>query len=406
MAWVASGCANLGTPPGGPERTTPPEILSVTPDSGAVNVRVRNVEFRFDVVVSDRGGASGALDDLFLVSPGEGRPRVRWRRSRIEVRPRRGFRPNTAYSVTLRPGIADLRGNAQRAGRTIIFSTGPRIPQFAVHGRAFEWMQATIAPNALIEVIRKSDSLPYWSVSDSTGQFAVGPLEEGAYLVRAILDTDRDRGLDPLESWDSVSVVVRGSSPFVELLAAPRDTVAPRLLTVSTPDSLTLGATFDRPLDPSQPFSPSMFRVVAADSTPLRVVSVMTRAQADSVRAASDTTRRDTIPRTDTTRARRDTGRARPDTLLARVAAAQLKPSRPTPPREVVLRLDSLTPLRRGITYRVTASRVRGLLGHSRTSDRPVTLSAVRPDTTRGARPAPTRALPPTPTRPPSRPPS
>ncbi len=129
-ATVSVACANLGTPPGGPERITPPELLSVTPDSGAVNVRPRNVVFQFDVVVSDRGGASGDLDDLFLVSPSDGRPRVRWRRSRIEVRPRRGFRPNTAYSVTLLPGPRrPARQRRLQTGRTVVFSTGPSDPR-------------------------------------------------------------------------------------------------------------------------------------------------------------------------------------------------------------------------------------------------------------------------------------
>jgi hypothetical protein len=352
----------------------------VTPDSGAVNVRARDVVFTFDVVVSDRGGQSGSLEDLFLVSPSEGEPRVRWRRSRIEVRPRRGFRPNTAYAVTLRPGIADLRGNVMSTGRTVVFSTGSRIPQFAVHGRVFDWMETRVAANALVEVIRKSDSLPYVSASDSSGQFAVGPLEEGDYLVRAILDANRNRARDPLEAWDSVSVVVRGASPFLELLAAPRDTIAPRLLTVSAPDTATVVAQFDRPLGPGQALSPTMFRIVAADSTPLLIASVQTRAQADSVRTARDSARRDTTAGVDTSRAQLP---ARRDTSLARAAATtELRPSRPPPPRELVVRLDSLTPLRRGITYRVTAVNVQGLLGQRRTSDRLLTMPVVRRDTT------------------------
>ena len=74
----------MGAPPGGPERTTPPVLERVTPDSGATNVRARGVMFEFDVVVNDRDVAS-----YFLLSPREGSPRVIWRRDRVEVRPRR-----------------------------------------------------------------------------------------------------------------------------------------------------------------------------------------------------------------------------------------------------------------------------------------------------------------------------
>src|SRR5687768_12321612 len=109
----------MGSPPGGPERLVPPVLTAVTPESGATNVRARGVMFEFDVVVNDRD-----VDNYFLMSPREGTPRVIWRRDRVEVRPRREFRPNTAYSVTLLPGLADLRGNAMKTGRSVVFSTG------------------------------------------------------------------------------------------------------------------------------------------------------------------------------------------------------------------------------------------------------------------------------------------
>lgn len=368
----------MGAPPGGPLRTTPPELLRVTPDSGAVNVRARSVVFHFDVVVSDKG-PSGELDNLFLISPREGTPRVTWRRDRIEVRPRRGFRPNTAYAVALLPGLSDLRGNAMLAGRTVVFSTGPTLPAYAIHGRVFDWMSERVAPNALIDVIRRPDSLPYVGTADSSGQFAVGPLDEGTYTVRALLDNNKNRAVDPGEAWDSVTVVVKGSSPFLELLAATRDTIPPRLLIVTAPDTLTLAASFDRPLDPGVPRTPESFRVVDADSAALRIVRVQSRAEA----AAAATARRDTT-------ARADSARGRPDSVPSPQPAlpAQLKPSRPAPPRDLVIRLDSLTPLRRGATYRVTALNARGLLGRTRVSDRIITVPpGARADSTAPARP-------------------
>ncbi|MEX2153338.1 MAG: Ig-like domain-containing protein [Gemmatimonadaceae bacterium] len=368
MRWIAAlgaavlcGCASIGSPPGGPERTTPPELVRVTPDSGAVNVRARGVVFAFDVVVNDRDVANRVL-----ISPREGVPRVIWRRSRIEVRPRRGFRPNTAYSVTLLPGLTDLRNNAMPAGKTVVFSTGPAIPAFTVHGRVFDWPSQRVGRNAMVEVIRRPDSLPYVGAADSTGQFAVGPLDEGTYTVRAMIDNNNNRALDPSEAWDSLTVVISGTSPFVELLAAPRDTFPPRLLTVTSSDSATLTASFDRFLHPEFPLVPESFRVVNADSTPLRVMTV---ARADSLLA-----RRPSLP-------------PAPAPGIAPVAGAEPRPSKPPPSKDVVIGLDPLTPLRPGATYRVTAINARGLLGPPRTSDRVVAVPVARRDSTppRGA---------------------
>jgi hypothetical protein len=380
-------------------RTTPPALLEVSPESGAVNVRARSVVFVFDAVVSDRGSIQGgSLDNLFIVSPDEGRPRVRWRRSRIEVRPRKDFRPNTAYSVTMLPGIADLRGNVLRTGRTIVFATGPTIPPYQLLGRVFDWMNARVEPKALVEAIRHPDSAHYVGTVDSTGQFAIGPLDTGTYTVRAIIDNNNNRALDPNEPWDSLPATVRASSPFVELLAAPRDTVPPRLLTVSTPDTLTLIANFDRPLDPTVPLTPTTFRVVGTDSVRLNVVSVRTSADvaAEEARldsaARRDSLGRDTTARPDTLRTRRIIGMRQPGSSM------QLKPSKPTPARDVVIRLDSLTPMRTGRTYRVTAVNMRGLLGHVRTSDREITITppapVARSDSTAAKRPTPAQPPP------------
>lgn len=401
VAAALAACASMGSPPGGPERDVPPALLEVTPDSGAVNFRGRAAVFEFDVVVNDRSGGAGGIEGLFLVSPSDGTPRVRWRRSRVEVRPRRGFQPNTAYSITMLPGVADLRGNVTSTGRTVVFSTGPVIPPYVAMGRVFDWMNQRVAPNAYVEVLRLPDSLRYIGTADTTGQFAVGPLVEGTYVVRAIVDNNRNRAADRDEPWDSVAVTIRGTSPFVELLAAPRDTIAPRLLTVTAPDSLTIVASFDRPLAPELPLTPASFRVLASDSTRLAITRVRTRAQVDAERAARDSAaRRDSI--------RRDTSRVPPAQApprpiapgVAAPAVAQPRPSRPAPPRDVVLTIDSLTPLKTGASYRVVAVNAQGLLGRTRTSDRVFTVTAARRDTS-GAAPAPAPAAPPG--RPPAR---
>ena len=72
----------------------------MAPDTNSVNYRGKDVTFTFDEQINDRGAGESDLDNFFLVSPNDGPPRVRWHRTRIEVRPRHGFRPNTAVSAT------------------------------------------------------------------------------------------------------------------------------------------------------------------------------------------------------------------------------------------------------------------------------------------------------------------
>src|ERR1051326_3672258 len=83
-------CATVQEPPGGPPDFTPPFLVAVTPDSGAIVPGLRDaVVFLFNKVVSERPGAP--LDQMVLVSP---RPRVLdvgWHRETISVKPREGW---------------------------------------------------------------------------------------------------------------------------------------------------------------------------------------------------------------------------------------------------------------------------------------------------------------------------
>ena len=179
-----TACASAGSPPGGPEDHAPPEILAITPDSGELNVKVKSVEFKFDEVVSDRPIGATELDQIFLISPRNGPPRVSWHRSKIDVRPKNGFRPNTTYRVTLLPGLADLRNNVRKDARSIVFSTGSSFPPYRIVGTAFDWVAQHVVNGAYIEATLKSDTtVVYLAASDSLGSFEIGPLPAGTYTV-------------------------------------------------------------------------------------------------------------------------------------------------------------------------------------------------------------------------------
>ena len=124
----------------------------------------------------------------------------------------------------------------------------------------------------------RPDSTLYFAQSDSVGGFDVRPLPAGRYLVRAIVDANSNRDLDRNEAFDTLTVVVPLAAP-IELRVALRDTLPPRLLSVTTNDSLSLRITFDRPLDPTQPIALDNFRLLAADSGVVPLAGVLTPVQ-------------------------------------------------------------------------------------------------------------------------------
>lgn len=383
---LAGGCASAGAPPGGPEDHEPPQVVAIVPDSGKTNVMPKEVEFRFDEVVSDRPSGATALDQLFLISPrtGGGSAKVSWHRSRITVRPSRGFRPNTAYRITMLPGIADLRGNVRHSGATVLFSTGATFPAFSIPGRVFDWAAQHVANGVYVEAISRADTnIVYLAATDSTGQFDVGPLGAGTYLVRALIDQNANRTLDRNEKWDTTTVTITNARQAIELDAIERDSAAAAFQNIVVDDSVTIHVLFDKPLDPAIPLQPALIRLQRPDSSELVVTKVEWATAFDQSRHTrlADSTRRG------------DSTRARPPAAAApappvptpggpRQAPPPPKPKAPPPDRAIVVTVSPTTPVLPGPTYRIEARGLRNLVGNSTVIRR--TFSAPKPpkDTT------------------------
>jgi mRNA-degrading endonuclease toxin of MazEF toxin-antitoxin module len=434
-AAIAIACAGTIPPPGGPIRKEAAIILSFSPETSAVNVHPHAAVIQFDEVVSERGTGSGSsgLAALFLISPRTGDPDVAWHRSRIAVRPKHGFRPNTVYTITMLPGLSDLHNNIRRNGAVLTFSTGPTIPTTVVRGRVFDWMTGQVAPRAFVQAILRSDtSIVYVTVADSNGTFVLRHLPADNYVVRGFVDANNNRILDRIEIWDSAGVTLADSAQ-VELLAFLHDTLGPRVSEVLVSDSTTVRVTFDRGIDTSLAITPDLFTIKTKDSTVVPITTARSGPAYDSVVAAAIRLRTDSALHVDSIR-RVDSGLASRDTAAARERRARLaerrdsaaharlaKPSRRSPIKEVVIQVG--TPLEPGKYYRIETNGVRGLLGKAHEGDRvfsgpkpPVSDSAKRSkaDSVRakargrpGKAPPPGTVAPPTPstTPPPATPP-
>lgn len=333
-AVALAACASPGVPPGGPPDAAAPRLVGVAPESGRVGVSPRAAVFRFDEVVAERPPGVPSLADLFTISPQAGTPEVDWDRSEVAVRPRDGWKRNTIYTVRMQPGIADLRGNVSRAAASTVFSTGGPIPQTLVAGRAFDWLVGAPAGGSLVQAITP-DTVVYITFADTTGRFVFAHIPPGRYSLRAVIDENRNRALDPTEKFDTVTVTLTDSAS-VELFAYVRDSVPPRLSEVIVNDSLTLRLVFDLALDPAQTFTVGQFSVIGPDSIPSTI--------ANALAAPTDT--------------------------------GALRLTRPIPPRAIILTLAR--PLTVNATYRIVATDVRGLTGFAGRSERTVRIAPAR----------------------------
>jgi uncharacterized protein (DUF2141 family) len=337
-------CASPGVPPGGPIDTKAPELVDVAPDSGATGITPKEAIFRFDEVVSERPSGAPSLQALFLISPRDGVPNVDWHRKEVSVRPSRNWRRNTAYTITMLPGMTDLRGNVRNTGAITVFSTGAEIPTSSIAGIVFNWLTGNPAPRAFVEARPAADStIAYVAATDSTGTFRVSTLAPGRYRVRAILDDNSNRGLDPREAWDTVTVALTDTAG-VEMLAFPHDSVGARLATVGLRDSVTLELLFDHAINVNQSFDASSISIRRSDSVDVPVISV-------------------TKPQ------------LAPDTTVTLIPAR--RPSRPIPSTSLLVKIG--TPIKTRTSLRIRTVGVRGLDGVPFTSDRVVVVELPPP---------------------------
>ena len=337
-------CARIEPPPGGPPDPAPPRLIATRPDSFERLVPFRGAaEFQFDEVVSEggapnRGEGTGGLEKLVILSPSNGVPEVSWRRNRITVRPREGWRPNRIYRVQLLPGVTDLRNNRTDEGAVLTFSTGAPRPQTTLEGQVVDWSTSRPVPGGLVVASLLPDSLPYRGVADSSGRFSLGPLPQGEYIVSGVLDQNGDHRQDSREAYGTARAA-RGKTNVGELWAFVHDTNPPRIQTVAVDDSVKATITFSQRLDPRQRFTPRDVRLrLLPDSTPLTVASLLPQPLDDSLRprrtpAADSVVGRDSAGRPDTSRA------ARRVVPQGRAPAAGPKPTRPPLYDRLVLRV-------------------------------------------------------------------
>lgn len=299
-------CARIEPPPGGPPDTTPPRLLATRPDSFARLPGFKgDVEFRFDEVISEGGSPSqgtgtGDLERLIILSPTTRVPDVNWRRSRITVRPSEGWRPDRVYRVELLPGATDLRRNRSPAGSVLTFTTGAPLPSTTIVGTVVDWSTSRPVANALVEALLLPDSLAYRGLADSSGHVSLGPLPEGEYLVRGVLDQNRNLRQDGREAFDTVRLA-RGKTPAGELWAFVHDTTPPRIREITVVDSVSASIELSQSLDPRQRFTPNQVTLrILPDSAPVRVASLLPKPLDDSLHRltpARDTTAADTARR-------------------------------------------------------------------------------------------------------------
>ncbi len=422
VASIVAACANVTAPEGGPEDRDPPLVVKTTPTDGTVGAKPKDVVIQFNEVISETPRGAQDLSTLVFISPKAGKPTVDWLRSRIAIHPKKGWKPNTVYSITVSPGISDLRQNQIDSTIRVVFSTGGAIPQTHITGVVFDWTLGRGASKALVEAVAV-DSTAYQVLADTAGRYDLRYMPPGKYTVRAIADRNNNRELDPSEAWDTLGVTIT-SDAVAELYIFTHDTIGLRISDMTLLDSgRVVKLTFDKPYSPTQVFDLSSVSIKQSDSSFVAIAKI----QPAPIRLLFDSLARKAKEDSATKNAKVDTSvaaRARADSSarkrrldsLALVERADrearrlaiLRGNRPLPPRDTTplpkmrrpvvytdIYVTLVEPLPPGRNFRIAAHNIRSLSGTSRSPARTLSTPKAEKRDTTAAPPAAPAATPP-----------
>jgi uncharacterized protein (DUF2141 family) len=284
LVLIAAGCAQKGFPPGGPRDTTPPAVLSVSPDSGSSAVPLSSpISIAFGEKMD-----KGSVEESFYLTPRTDMESLRWKENVLTAYPAEGLREATTYTLLLRAGIKDRRANRTTRPVVAYFSTGDSVSPGRIEGEVKTG--GSRAQTVIVWAYDSKDCPPDLASSPPEGVAQAGPqgvFELGgldvrrSYCVYAHLDKDGDGVLNDDDLFigaDSLIVFSPDSSTVsgVEIYLVPED----ELGTISGTVVDSSGPGFE-PGVPPRVAAPESTLAAAADSLALEL------AKADSVYLAA-----------------------------------------------------------------------------------------------------------------------
>ena len=224
-ALLASSCASIGNPSGGPRDEDPPVFIGANPGQGAVNFSGNKAVLYFDELVN----VKDAFNKVVVSPPGATTPRVSSLGRRVTVEFRDTLLPNTTYTVDFGDAIVDNNEGNALTDFMYTFSTGPELDSLTISGMVLAAEDLEPQKGIYVGLHSNLDNSAFKesrferiAKTDDKGRFVIGGLAPGTYRVFALDDRDGD---------------LKWSSPE-ETLAFYDVAVTPTAETITTTDSI------------------------------------------------------------------------------------------------------------------------------------------------------------------------
>ncbi|OEK02714.1 hypothetical protein BFP97_14795 [Roseivirga sp. 4D4] len=196
---IATSCARVGAPTGGPIDETPPSLLNSSPTDGTTNFTGQAIQLTFDERIVTRSIET----DLIITPKPNGTYRARVNKNILSLSFTEPFDENTTYSLSFGSTIQDITNNNPAEGINLSFSTGEYIDSLTISGQVLNLYNQEPIENLLVSLYTENDSLDilngpasYYSRTDSVGNYSFRNLPNGKFRVYAVRDKNNNSQAD------------------------------------------------------------------------------------------------------------------------------------------------------------------------------------------------------------------
>ena len=199
LLFIATSCARISSPTGGPEDEEPPALISSVPENGQTNYKGETVLLVFDEIVSTNQIES----DLIITPRPEGTFRTRNNRNSVQLTFTEPFADSTTYTFSFAQTIQDVTARNPAENLTLSFSTGDYLDSLSISGQILNLYDQLPAEAITLSLFNANDSVnilngnaQYYTRTDSSGRYEFKNLPPNQYRVYAFDDKNDNNKAD------------------------------------------------------------------------------------------------------------------------------------------------------------------------------------------------------------------
>ncbi len=193
ISFLGSGCAQIGTPTGGPRDSIAPVLVSAEPALKTVNFKGNKILLNFNEYVDVQD-----VQNNVLVSPfPKINPQITFKLKTVSIKLRDTLKENTTYAINFGNAIRDNNEGNPYKNFTYVFSTGKTIDSLQINGDVI--MAENGKTDSTLSVVLYRDAVDstvetrrpdYLTKLTGEGKFTFTNLSAGTYKIYALKDGD------------------------------------------------------------------------------------------------------------------------------------------------------------------------------------------------------------------------